>query len=141
VVTLDAGISISWAPDPDGSYEHGRLHHEREADEFRARLDLATPAIEVLFDELESAGRRFLSPKDSDFAHRAQRASRRGGTILEVELACEPRFSEAEFRAVVERMATLVPAEAPQPEPVAAPPSTHLSPAAPAGRRPWWRFW
>ena len=30
VVTLDAGISISWAADPDGSYEHGQRHHQEE---------------------------------------------------------------------------------------------------------------
>ena len=91
----------------------------------------------MLFDELETAGRRFLSPKDRAFTPRAQRGSTQGESIFEVELACKPRLSEAELGALVERLAKLVPPEAPSPEPVEPPPFEEDAPV----KTPWWRIW
>jgi hypothetical protein len=108
VLTLDAGISISWAPDPDGSYEHGARHHADEERSFRARLDAAAPAVEVVFDELESAGRHFLSPGERSFAAVAQRGRAGVGEIFELEVACTPPFSEAELTTLAARVSALV---------------------------------
>lgn len=108
-VSLDAGISISWAPDPDGSIEHGMRHHREEEAKFLALIDAASSAIEVLFDELEMAGRRFHAPGKS--TSRAQDAST-GMPIVEVRVWCEPRMSEEELKTLVERVARLINAPA-----------------------------
>lgn len=141
MVTLDAGISISWAPDPDGSYEHGTRHHRDEEDEFRARIDAASAAIEVLFDAWEMAGRRFESPTDAQFGARAQRHDVGDFPRCTLELWCTPALSEAELAALTGEVAALVsaakvPDAAPEPEAPAAPAPPTGEPA-----RPWWRFW
>lgn len=142
VVSLDAGISISWAPDPDGSYEHGRLHHEREEASFRARIEHARPAIEVLFDELEQAGRQFLSPDAAGFQdqHRAGHA----GLVeqVSVALACTPPLQDAELDALTGRVAKLLEdARGAVREPLAEPAAEEPPLAAPAPVKPWWKFW
>lgn len=144
VVTLDAGVSISWAPDPDGSYTHGMEHHRREEAGFRARLDAATPAIEVLFDELETAGRRFESPTHAQFEASAQRGDAADFPICTLELWCKPPLAEAELTALVARVAKLVsearvPPPEPEPEPLELEPPEPVEP--PPARKPWWRFW
>lgn len=103
-VSLDAGISISWAPDPDGSIEHGMRHHREEEEQFLSSIDAATSAIEVLFDELESGGCTFKPP--GEFGE-AQRAST-GMPIVQVSVWCEPRLSDDELRTLVERVANLI---------------------------------
>ncbi|MBL8919167.1 MAG: hypothetical protein JNJ54_09930 [Myxococcaceae bacterium] len=137
VVTLDAGISISWAPDPDGSYDHGMRHHQREEDEFRQRIDRATPAIEVRFDALESEGHAFVVPSDPAFRHRAQRGTSSGLPSLELELACTPVLTDEALAALTADVAKLVVETEPAARP--APPPTPPRVAQPP--RPWWRFW
>jgi hypothetical protein len=107
VVTLDAGISISWAPDPDGSYEHGMRHHQEEEAGFRDRLSRAAPRVEVLFDELEERGHVFTSPAEPAF-HEAQRGAHGMMEMCEVQVACTPALSEKALAALAERIAKLV---------------------------------
>lgn len=107
VVTLDAGVSIAWAPDDDGSYEHGARHHRDEADTFRARLERAGPAIEVLFDALEEAGHVFQSP-DAPAFEDAQRQASGMIELSEVALCCRPPLSEVRLAALAERIAGLL---------------------------------
>lgn len=132
VVTLDAGISISWAPDPDGSYEHGRLHHEREEAGFRERLLGATAGIEVLFDELEEAGHVFTAPGEPGFRE-PQRGANGMMEMCEVQLRCVPALDEPALAALAERISTMLTARKPEPVPE--------QPPTPAARRPWWRIW
>lgn len=106
-MSLDAGISISWEPDPDGSIEHGMQHHRDEEAQFLRLIDAATPAIEVLFDELESAGRKFKPPTTDRFWNESQRAST-GMPIVELQVWCEPEFSESELQTLVNRIARLI---------------------------------
>ena len=137
VVTLDAGISISWAPDPDGSYAHGQRHHEREEARFRERLEHAAPAIEVLFDELEEAGHVFTAPGEPEFRKAAQRGANGAVEMCEVQLACKPTLSEPALAALAERINTLlvfVPNPSPpQPEPE---PQQVME-----EKKPWWKRW
>ena len=107
VVTLDAGISISWAPDPDGSYEHGQRHHQEEEAGFRARLSRAAPRVEVLFDELEEGGHVFVAPGEPAF-NEAQRGAHGMMEMCEVQVACTPELSEQALAALAERIAKLV---------------------------------
>jgi hypothetical protein len=107
VVTLDAGISISWAPDPDGSIEHGLRHHQEEEDGFRGRLTRAAPRVEVLFDELEEGGRVFASPGEPAFSE-AQRGAHGMMEMCEVQVACTPALSEQALAELAERIAKLV---------------------------------
>ncbi|MFT3712479.1 MAG: hypothetical protein QM817_32940 [Archangium sp.] len=98
---MDAGISISWEPDPDGSIEHGMQHHRDEEAQFLSLIDAATPAIEVLFDELESAGRKFKTSG-------AEQRESTGMPIVELTVRCEPPFKQHELKALVERIARLI---------------------------------
>lgn len=107
VVVMDSGMSIEWAPDEDGSIEHGMQHHRDEERGFLASIDVATPAIEVVFDELESRGHTFLSPADTHFASKAQRAEV-GMPIVEVLLACTPPLDAKALTRLVERVAGLI---------------------------------
>lgn len=104
VVSLDAGISISWAR---GSAEAGQRHHRDEQTRFSGKLERATASIEVVFDELEQAGHVFIAPKQAGFS-KGQRGSTRGLPICEVRLACAPRLTKAALDALVERVAALV---------------------------------
>lgn len=134
VVSLDAGISISWAQDPDGSYESGRRHHQNEEAGFRARLEQAAPGIEVLFDELEEAGHVFLAPTEPGFKS-AQRGANGMMEMCEVQLACTPALTEPALAALAERVCKLlVYVPKPSPPPPAEPP-------APEERKPWWKVW
>jgi hypothetical protein len=111
-VSLDAGVSISWEPDPEtGSIEAGMQHHRDEEEQFLRLIDAATAAIEVLFDELESAGRRFKPPSSDDFYAQAQHA-RTGMPIVELRVWSAPAFSEGELQSLVERIAKLIDARA-----------------------------
>jgi hypothetical protein len=135
VVALDAGISIDWAPDANGSFDYGQQHHEREGAEFRQRLDLATPAIEVLFDELEMKGHRFLGPGEQAFTSQRQQAMSGGTPRCELEVASTPRFTEEALQELVERVAALIPELEPVEEP------EELPEVEEAPRKPWWKFW
>lgn len=107
IVSLDSGLRISWAAGPDGSYDHGRRHHEAEEAAFLERLGRAAPAIEVLFDQLEEEGYAFTSPSERGFEG-AQRASTDILEICEVQVHCTPKFSEPKLAALAERIAKLV---------------------------------
>lgn len=108
VLALDAGVSISWAPDPDGSFDSGARHHQEEEASFLKRIDGARAGIEVLFDELEVAGRTFLSPTERAFERSAERGLSGLLESCEVRLACTPKLSQAELKALAERIAALV---------------------------------
>jgi hypothetical protein len=127
VVTLDAGVRMSWA---EGSLEAGAARHQRDEASFRERIDLGTPGIEGCFDALERAGHSFLAPTHPDFHARAQRSSRVGLPTVELEVACTPALEEAALAELTEQVAALLRAPAPAPSP------TWVVP-----RRPWWRFW
>lgn len=138
-VTMDAGISISWAPDENGSIEHGTQRHRREEGAFRQRIDAATPAIEVVLDELESSGHTFLSPTDATFEQHAQRSSTGVMPQVEVALACTPRLGKDALKALTQRISTLISEvqEAPQ-EPQPSPPVVAPPPRV---QKRWWKFW
>lgn len=106
IVSLDSGLSISWAPDPDGSYDHGRRHHQEEEAGFLDRLTRAAPAIEVLFDQLEEEGFAFTSPSEPDFEG-AQHGATNSLEICEVQVRCTPGFSEPKLAALAERISKL----------------------------------
>lgn len=111
VVSLDSGVSISWAPDENGSYEHGRLHHEHEEADFRSRIERARPAIEVVFDELEQAGRRFTAPDTPDFGQHRQGATHMSpatAEIVGVELHCKPALSGTDLDALAARISRII---------------------------------
>ena len=136
IVHLDAGISISWAPDPDGSYEHGQRHHEEEEAGFRARLARAAAPIEVLFDELEEEGHVFTAPREPAIGKTNQRGAHGMVQMCEVEVACQPTLSELELAALAERISKLlVEAHEPAPELEPEPPPEDV----PA--KPWWKVW
>lgn len=108
MVTRDAGVSISWAPDPSGSLEHGMRHHREEEAKFRSEIETATPALEVLFDELESAGHLFTPPTDARFAGRSQRAvGFLGVDTVAVTVACTPALSDAQLEDLRQRVVAL----------------------------------
>jgi hypothetical protein len=142
IVHLDAGISISWAADPDGSYEHGQRHHQEEEDGFLARLVHATAPLEVLFDELEEEGRVFTAPTEPAFGKTNQRGAHGMVQMCEVELACTPALSELELAALAERISKLL-VEAPEASPPLEPePDPEPEPEPePVPARPWWKFW
>lgn len=136
IVSLDAGISISWAPDPDGSYEHGQRHHEQEEAGFRARLERATPGIEVLFDGLEEAGHVFTAPTEPGFRD-VQRGANGMMEMCEVQLLCTPPLTEPALAAIAERIAKLLAhSPAAEPEPALLTRSPEPPPA-----KPWWKAW
>jgi hypothetical protein len=106
-VSLDTGMSIEWAPDKDGSIEYGMEVHRREEAEFLSRIDAATPAIEVLVDELESSGHSFTPPTNAAFAQQAQHGEH-GSPIVTVSIACTPQLSRKALANLVERVARLL---------------------------------
>jgi len=104
---MDSGMNIEWAPDEDGSIDHGMDYHRREEAEFLSRIDAATPAIEVALDELESRGHAFLSSTDENFESFEQRAEV-GMPIIEVGLACTPPLETGVLTGFVEQVARLI---------------------------------
>ncbi len=135
VVGLNAGISISWAPDPDGSYAHGQRHHENEEAKFRRRLEGGRAAIEVALDALEATGRVFTPPAGLT-PENTQHGST-GMPIVSVRLACTPRLSEDELNAFVQQVAKAVAEPPPAPPPVVEPRPVDPPPE----KKPWWRIW
>lgn len=107
IVTLDAGISIAWAEEPNGSSGQGQRHHEQQEAGYRARLERAAAGIEVVFDELEDAGHVFTAPTDPRFA-----AGQRGVSgMLEtctVQLSCTPELGQEALTTLAARVAGLV---------------------------------
>lgn len=138
-VAMDSGIRIEWAPDENGSIEHGMERHRREEDEFRRRIDAATAAIEVVLDELEGGGHIFVPPTDATFEQHAQRGAAGGMPIIEVALACTPRLGKDALKALTQRISTLISEvpEAPQ-EPQRRPPVVAPPPRV---QKRWWKFW
>ena len=108
IVSLDAGISISWAPDPDGSFEHGQRHHQDEEAGYRTRLARAAPAVEVLFDQLEESGHVFSAPTEPGFFDQAQRGTNGMMEMCEVQLLCKPALTETALASLAERIAKLI---------------------------------
>jgi hypothetical protein len=135
VVSLDAGISISWAPDPDGRYEGGNLHHQREEAAFRARMQRAAAGIEVLLDEVEAAGHVFTMPGEPKFRETAQRASNGQIPNCELFVCCAPKLGEAALKELGRKVSDLVMKDE-EPVPVEAPPEP---PAV--EQKPWWKVW
>lgn len=133
IVSLNAGISISWARDPDGSHDSGRRHHEREEAAFFKRLERGAPGIEVIFDELEAAGHVFVAPTEPEFA-KCQRATAGAIESCMVRLLCKPALSEKALKELAERVSALV-SRLPPPAPVAEP----EPPAPEVKSKSWWR--
>lgn len=138
VVTMDAGISISWAPDENGSIEHGMERHRSEEARFRERIDAATPAIEVVLDELESGGHTFLSPTDPTFEQHAQRSTTGVMPLVEVALACTPQLDDVALKALTQRVSTLI-STSPEPPPPETEPEVVPEETLPS--KPWWKRW
>ena len=107
VVTMDAGIRISWATNPDGSYP-GTEYHAREEDAFQKTIDKNVPAIEALFDEMAQSGWSFTLTSDESFHDKSQHAESHGHTIVELSLLPEPELTEDEFTQLVEKIAHLL---------------------------------
>ena len=134
VVSLDAGISISWAPDPNGSYEHGQRHHQSEEASFRERLSHAAPGIEVLFDELEEKGHVFTAPSEPGFKN-AQRGANGAVEMCELQVCCTPVLSDVALAALAERINKLL-VQVPRPSPPPPAPKPFV-----IALKPWWKFW
>lgn len=100
-------MNIEWAPDEDGSIDHGMEYHRQEEAAFLALIDAATPAIEVVLDELETRGHTCLAPSDKSFEALAQRAEV-GSPIIQLALACTPALDEPALLALVTRVAGLI---------------------------------
>ena len=107
VVTMDSGISIAWATNPDGSYP-GTKYHAREEEAFQKTIDVQTPAIEALFDELEQSGWRFTVPGDELFHDASQHAVSDGSPIIELSLLSEPALSDDEINKLIGTIAQLL---------------------------------
>jgi len=106
-ITMDAGIRISWATNPDGSYP-GTEYHAREEDAFQKTIDNNTPAIEALFDEMVQSGRSFTLTSDESFHDKSQHAESQGYIIVGLSLLSEPELSEDEITQLVEKIAHLL---------------------------------
>lgn len=108
VVTLDSGMSISWAMNPDGSYP-GTQYHAEEEEGFRRGIDQHTPAIEELFDEYAFDGRYFTAPSDPRFNALAKSATvYEGSPQVTVQVASEPAFTTEELEALARQVAIIL---------------------------------
>ena len=108
VVTLDSGMSISWAMNPDGSYP-GTKYHAEEEEGFRRRIDQHTPAIEELFDEYAFDGRYFTAPSDPRFNALAKSAcAHEGFQEVTVQVASQPVFTAEELEALARQVAIIL---------------------------------
>lgn len=135
-VGLDSGVSIDWAPDENGSFEHGAQHHQREEQGFRAQLVRGTAQIEVLCDALEAGGRVFTVPRDPAFKDPQRIASSAKFPVCTVTVLCAPPLSPAELEALLAGVEAAIAAPPPAPA-VEAPPAVEVR--APA--KPWWKIW
>ncbi len=107
VVTMDAGMNISWATNPDGSYP-GTEYHAREEETFQKNIDKSIPEIESLFDEMEKSGCCFTLTSDELFHENSQHAVSHGIPIVELSLLSNPKLSENEFTHLVGKVAQLL---------------------------------
>jgi len=108
VVTLDSGINISWARNPDGSYP-GTEFHAKEEEGFRRLIDQHTPAIEELFDEYAFEGRYFTAPSDPHFNALAKSAIvHQGFPQVIVQVASKPAFTTEELEALARQVAIIM---------------------------------
>lgn len=121
-ISIDSGISEEPALDPDDEQALDDYAASMRAEEegYRERIDLHAPAIEVVFDELETAGRRFLSPGDGEFESESQQATRqssRGFELFQVTVAAEPGFDADALDALVARVVNIFEPQPPQSSP------------------------
>lgn len=75
---------------------------------FGHRIDAAADRIEVLFDELEQGGRRFVSPREVGFNQPRITAHRSGDETCRLELLCTPPLTAAELEELTRRVAVMV---------------------------------
>ncbi len=68
------------------------------------RIDAATERIENLFDELEHAGRKFVSPRSTDFKQLQVGVDQQGDERYRVEVKCSPLMSAGELSALAQRV-------------------------------------
>ena len=108
VVTLDSGMRISWAMNPDGSYP-GTEYHAEEEERFRRWIDQHTPAIEELFDEYAFDGRYFTAPSDPRFNALAKSTCvHEGLQEVTVQVASQPVFTSEELEALAHQVAIIL---------------------------------
>ena len=75
---------------------------------FTHRIDAALERLEVLFDELEQAGRRFQNPRSSSFKQPQAAVDRQGDETCLVEVVCTPPMTVDELRSLATRVASLL---------------------------------
>ncbi len=75
---------------------------------FGHRIDAAVDRIEVLFDELEQGGRRFVSPREAGFVQPRLSAHRSGDETCRLELLCTPPLSASKLEELTRRVAVMV---------------------------------
>jgi len=106
VVTLET--TRSDVEEPPGSDVGSPQHRTPEA-ALGDRLAFAAARLEVLFDELEVAGRRFVSPGSPAFAAAPRQQVTHGeAECLTLELSSVPAFSTEALTALGARVASLI---------------------------------
>lgn len=75
---------------------------------FGHRIDAAADRIEVLFDELEQRGRRFVSPREAGFVQPRIAARRNGDETCRLELLCTPPLTASELEELTRQVAVMV---------------------------------
>jgi hypothetical protein len=106
VVTLQTSLEAVEYPE---GYDFGSLQHRTPEEALGDRLAVSAARLEVLFDELEAGGRRFVSPGSSSFdGAPRQRVMHGDAERFTVELSCVPPFSTEELTALGARVASLI---------------------------------
>ena len=107
IVTIDAGIRISWATNPDGSYP-GTEYHRKEEEGFVQTISASAPELEAIIDQFAVEGREFLPIGHPDFNRRRQTAEYYGFRQVFVDLAAVPLLKEAELAALAKQFAAIL---------------------------------
>jgi hypothetical protein len=72
------------------------------------QLDSVAPGIEVLFDDLEKGGRRFVSPAAPGFVQPKVASDKRGDETCRVEFLCTPPLTRGQTQNLVLRVVDLL---------------------------------
>lgn len=103
-----------------------------------ADFDASVGPLEALFDELEQAGHRFVSPADPGFEPAARAVVQRGQETFWVTVLCTPALTRAQTLDLAHRVAAVLRGEVdtdPGEEPARRPPDevptkSHVGPAS-----------
>ena len=107
IVIIDAGMTISWAFNPNGSYP-GTEYHRQEEEAFVHMVDVHAPELEAIIDRLETGGREFLPVDHPDFDKRSQTGSYSGFRQVFVRVAAVPELEEDELQALADRFGEIL---------------------------------